>query len=245
MNKKARKVMRKADNDQLDEAVFLWFVQKRSQGIPVSGLLLREKAVQLHAQMYAGESTPPFKASLGWLWRFCSCHGVTQLSLQGEKLYSDSSALEPFKKDLLQYIESNGLTLEQVYNCDETGLCYRMLPEKTLASRSEQGAPGMKKQKERVTLMACSNATGTHKLPLLFVGKAANPRCFKHVNRSALPVAYYSQKNAWVNGNIFSDWFHNQFVPAIMRHMTEGLICQSIAPTRQCSMPSRHTHIGR
>ena len=29
----------------------------------------------------------------------------------------------------------------------------------------------MKTSKDRVTLMACSNATGTHKLPLLVIGK--------------------------------------------------------------------------
>ena len=52
----------------------------------------------------------------------------------------------------------------------------------------------MKKQKDRVTLMACSNGTGSHKLPLMFVGKAANPRCFKKVNKTGLPVAYYSEK---------------------------------------------------
>lgn len=76
-------------------------------------------------------------------------------------------------------MEKENLTLEQLYNCDETGLCYRMLPTKTIASRLEKCAPGMKKQKDRITLMACANATGTHKLPLMFVGKAANPRCFK------------------------------------------------------------------
>ena len=79
----------------------------------------------------------------------------------------------------------------------------------------------MKKQKERVTLMACSNATGSHKLPLMFIGKAANPRCFKNVNKSALPVIYYAQKNAWVNAEIFSDWFHHHFVPAVKKHLTD------------------------
>ena len=63
-------------------------------------------------------------------------------------------------------MEKKVITLPQIYNCNETGLCYRLLPEKTLAA------------KERVTLMACSNATGNHMLPLLFVGKAMNPQCF-------------------------------------------------------------------
>lgn len=101
---------------------------------------------------------------------------------------------EAFKKQLQDVMESEGLTLEQVYNCDETGLYYRMFPTNTLASKTEKNASGMKKQKERVTLMACSNASGSHKLLLLFIGKAANPRCFKHVNKAALPVVYKSQR---------------------------------------------------
>ena len=60
-------------------------------------------------------------------------------------------------------LEREVLTLEQLYNCDETGLCYKMLPSKTLASRSEKEASSMKNQKDRVTLMACCNTTGdTH-----------------------------------------------------------------------------------
>ena len=69
--------------------------------------------------------------------------------------------------------------------------------------------------------MACSNATGTHKLPLMFVGTAQNPRCFKNVNKSALPVKYYAQKNAWVDSGIFSEWFHKEFVPSVKKHMSE------------------------
>ena len=183
--------------------------------MPISGPVLCEKAVQLHKMLHEGESLPPFQASSGWLWRFCRRHGICQLSLQGEKLSSNASALEPFKHELRQLIKREGLTLDQLYNCDESGLYYRMLPAKTLTCRTENAASGLKTQKDRVTVMACSNATEDHKLPLMFIGKAANPRCFKNVNKQALPVAYYAQKNAWVDTNIFTDWFHNQFVPAV------------------------------
>ena len=37
MNTKGRKIMRLADNEKLDKAVYPWFVQKRSQDMPVSG----------------------------------------------------------------------------------------------------------------------------------------------------------------------------------------------------------------
>ena len=96
---------------------------------------------------------------------------MRQLSLQGEKLSADATACGPFRALLEDYIEKEELTLDQVYNCDETGLYFRLLPKKTLSSASEKSAPGMKTPKDRVTLMACSNATGTHKLPLLVIGK--------------------------------------------------------------------------
>ena len=170
---------------------------------------------------------PPFQASRGWLWHFCQRHGIQQLSLQGEKVSSDTSNIEPFKEELQELLEREALTLEHLYNCDETGLCYRMLPSKTLASMSEKEA--MKKQKDRVTLMACCNATGMHKLPLMFIGKAKNPRCFKNINKEALPVHYCSQKNAWVHSEIFSDWFHNEFVPAVTKHLKEkGLTVKAL-----------------
>ncbi len=44
-----------------------------------------------------------------------------------------------------------------------------MLPDKTLAAKDEAKARGMKKQKDRVTLMAYSNASGSHILPLVFI----------------------------------------------------------------------------
>lgn len=166
----------------------------------MSGPLLKEKAAEFHERLHEGEINPPsFTASAGWLWRFCNRHGIRELSLQGEQLSSNPNEIDPFKKKIQEIMERESLTLEQVYNCDETGLLFRMLPEKTLAAKHEKGAKGMKKQKDRVTLMACSNASGSHKLPLVFIHKYQKPRCFKNVNVSALPVKYYAQSNAWMN----------------------------------------------
>ena len=135
----SRKVMRLAKDEQLDQALYLWFVQQRSVGMPISGPILREKAKQLNEQLHAEEATtPPFSASSGWLWRFCNRHGIRGLSLQREKLSADTEVPESFKKQLQDTMEREGLTLEQVYNCDETGLYYRMLPTKTLAAKTEK-----------------------------------------------------------------------------------------------------------
>lgn len=54
---------------------------------------------------------------------------------------------------------------------------------------------------------------------MILIGKSANPRCFKNINKDALPVKYCAQKSAWMNSSIFSDWFINIFVPSVKKYL--------------------------
>lgn len=90
------------------------------------------------------------------------------------------------------------------------------LPSKSLASKRESTAPGYKTSKERGTIMVCANSIGRHRLPLLVIGKSKNPRCFKNIK--SLPVAYDSQKKAWMNGEIFKRWYAEQFIPEVKKY---------------------------
>ena len=134
-------------------------------------------------------------------------------TLQGGKLSADKPAADQFIPDFQAFIKDGGYSLDQVFNCDKTGLYYKDLPQTDLAAHFEKSVDGRKTQKEHVTINACSNATGKIKLPLLLIGKSKNPRCFKHVSCDHLPVAYASQSNAWVNTALFTDWFHHHFFP--------------------------------
>lgn len=123
--------------------------------------------------------------------------------------------IENFKTKFNEMVKKLELSRDQVYNADETGLNYKALPNKTLAGVTEKYAPGFKMQKQRITLMVCANASGNHRLPLLAVHTAKKPRCFKGLNMDTLPVNYYNQKSAWMNQEIFRDWFHKVFVPSV------------------------------
>jgi len=66
----------------------------------------------------------------------------------------------------------------------------------------------VKKDKDRVTVAFCANASGTHKLKLIVLGKAAEPCCFETLNifdPNSL-VWYSSNKKAWTNTAIFQAW---------------------------------------
>lgn len=92
---------------------------------------------------------------------------------------------------------------EDVYNADEAGLFFQLLPDRTLAFKGEKCCGG-KKSKQRLTVLLCTNSTGTHKIQPLVIGKSLKPRCFKNVK--SLPVEYKANKNAWMTSKLFSEW---------------------------------------
>ena len=61
---------------------------------------------------------------------------------------------------------------QDIYNMDEAGLFYKATPDIGLAII---GQSGTKKQKERITTVYCSNADGSHIIPLWIIGRAKNP----------------------------------------------------------------------
>lgn len=77
-----------------------------------------------------------------------------------------------------------------------------LLPAKSLVLKLEKSAPGFKGSKDRVTVLASSNATGEHKLTLCFIGQAKKPCAFKPV--LLLKTCQYDKKstkcvNEWGN----------------------------------------------
>jgi hypothetical protein len=120
----------------------------------------------------------------------------------GECKSVDSSTVEEWRTEqLLKLFE--GYEPKNIYNVDETGLFFRLPPNKTL---SLEGDPfnGGKNSKERITVLLACNADGTDKLPPLVTGKSENPCCFKNVGQ--LPTKYVANRKAWVTQAIFTDY---------------------------------------
>lgn len=100
---------------------------------------------------------------------------------------------------------------------DFSGSIHRKELLLTLVTCREKSAPGFEKAKDRLTVLGCTNATGTHKLQAIFIGKSAKPRCFEHVYMDAFPVICKSIRNlpGWVRREILAEWFKKEFVPAL------------------------------
>lgn len=213
-----RRYLRKPSNEMVDDALWLWFLQERRRGTPISGPVLQEKAMILHNKLGGNIE---FVASNGWLDRWKKRHGVKFVNICGEKMSADTPSASGFVAKLEKIIQEERLVPDQVYNIDETGLNFKRLPQKTFSVGDSSSASGFKLNKERITVALCSNASGEHKLPLLVIGKSQKPRAFKNINVSSLPVVYRAQKSAWMDSYIFTDWFVNEFIPKVKRFLKE------------------------
>lgn len=207
-----KKNLKKPEYPELEEKLYAWFLDQRARNCPINSLILRAKAKDFFTKLYPDRNVDSFQASEGWFFNFKRRTGIRFLKICGEKLDSDSAAVQPFINRLNAKIEEMGVTEEQIYNADETGLYYRVLPENTYVSLNEKSAAGHKKSKERLTAMLCANASGTHKVLPLIIGKARKPRCFKSFNN---PLDYDNSSNAWMTLNIFKRWFNASFVKQV------------------------------
>ncbi|MBZ3869332.1 Tigger transposable element-derived protein 7 [Sciurus carolinensis] len=202
-----------AKYSDVDDAVYMWYQQKRSAGVPVRGVEL-QAAAERFAQCFGRRD---FKASTGWLFRFRNRHAIGNRKVCGEQILSSASEnVEPFRQKLSMIIKEEKLHLAQVYSGDETDLFWKSMPENTQASRKDICLPGRKINKERLSALLCANADGTHKLKSIIIGKSKLPRSVRE-DTSTLPVIYKPSNDAWFTRELFSEWFFQNFVPEV-RH---------------------------
>ena len=217
VNQKKIKRMKPLKNPDPDDKLYAWFLLRREANELVSNEMLKVKALDLKRSLNGHEE---FSASDGWLDKFKKRHGIRILTVS-----CNAESAATFTSDFKRIIAENGFLPEQIYNCDETGLVYKGLHKKTNATVFEKTAVGRKSMKKRVTIMPCVNATGTHKLDLMLIGKSKNPRCFKNGN---LPLYYKSSKNAWQTSALFKEWYNDLFIPEVSRHLeAKGLTSKS------------------
>ena len=137
--------------------------------------------------MHGEDKDVKFLASTGWQWHFCQHHGIHHVAVQGETLSANCDEGVAYYLYFTEDILSQYLS-HQIFNADETGLNYKLLPKRSLTAGTEQRVDGYKEAKDRVTILACANVSGSIRLPLTIIGKSNRPRCFKNCNMSTLPA---------------------------------------------------------
>jgi hypothetical protein len=74
---------------------------------------------------------------------------------------------------------------------------------------------------------------------LVVIGKAKKPRSFKGTKANCIPVHYYNQEAAWIDREIFENWFHKHFVPERWAFLKERGLPLKAAAARKCPFSSK------
>ncbi|KAE9050558.1 hypothetical protein PR001_g2289 [Phytophthora rubi] len=139
--------------------------------------------------------------SIGWLTRFLKRHDMRFRLKKGE---AGSVNPEVVRKGRAELNDIVGMyDPSNVFNMDEAGLCYNRAPVGDICTRKK---PGVKASKTRITVAFCANADGTELLPLLYIGRARKPMCFKKKTGAELGFNYKNNAKAWMTSLIFQQW---------------------------------------
>ncbi|XP_053947890.1 tigger transposable element-derived protein 4-like [Anastrepha ludens] len=195
------KRLKKPTYVNVDKAVLEWFKSARTRNLPISGGLLKEKALEFSQKL----EQPNFKASTGWLDSWKRRSGICHKKACGESNDVSEEDCMKWQRDVLPYL-LEGYQARDVFNADETGLFFKCLPDNTLTLKNQK-CHGGKHSKQRVMLMIAANMDGSEKLKLLLIGKSNQPRCFRGVKW--LPLDYKANSKAWMTGAFFEEWLLN------------------------------------
>ena len=125
---------------ELEDMLYVWIDSMRRARLPVPPSLAIAKAKSIASSMSIPESD--FKASWQWLSRFRVRRGLQTMLLHGEGAEVDKN--DP---NLLHALENLYAIIEEyepenVYNMDETGLFFRLLPRFSLLMPDEDISSG-------------------------------------------------------------------------------------------------------
>ncbi|EKX54328.1 hypothetical protein GUITHDRAFT_99805 [Guillardia theta CCMP2712] len=197
----------------LEDKLFRWVDGCQKRKVQVSPSMAIAKAAEL-AKTSDGGSEKSFKASWKWFSSFRRRKGLPMLRGEGSKA-------EPDLHDTLQKLAEiiAKFPAENVYSIAETGLFYRMLPHHSLLPSEEDitSGPAAKLQNERISVLVCANATGSHRIPCAIVGHASQPA-------RAWPTPYFSQRQACVDGVVLKSWFDEVFCPCVRQFTSQPVL---------------------
>jgi DDE superfamily endonuclease/Tc5 transposase DNA-binding domain/Fission yeast centromere protein N-terminal domain len=199
------------DYPDLEDALYHWHMQMERKKAAITGDILKAMAHEIWSQLpqYSQESEP--KWSNGWLDRFKKRHHIKEYKLHGEGASAQVYTEDAVKQMNNLRAECSAYALKDIFNMDETGLFWKLQPDRSLATHQIKGG---RKSKDRVTIALTVNADGSEKLEPWIIGRSKNPRCLKHIkNRQNLRIVYEYNKTKWMTGAVckrFLQWFDNK-----------------------------------
>lgn len=192
------KHIKKSSYPGIDKELVSFVGKCNSFGVPVTNNVLKEKAEKIAEKL----NITGFKASVGYLNRFKSRNQVLFEKIHGVATSVSQELCDDWTDTKLPEILKD-YEPQNVFNADEFGLFWKLLPQKTYLIKGKSFKSG-KMSRDRVSVLVCTNMDGSEKLKPIVIGKYANPRAFK--NKKNLPLIYKNNANAWMKSDIFEEF---------------------------------------
>ena len=186
---------KKSPNGELNELLYEWYQLALSKNVVPDGPTLMEQAKAIAQRLHIDG----FKASNGWLQKWKTSHNLKFRTVSRESGEVSVSTTQSWKEHLPEILE--GYEEKNIFNMDETGCFWKALPEKGFAEKGKV-CKGGNKSKLRLTIAFFVNACGEKEFMPVVIWKSKNPRCFKRVDFTHLPVLYFNQPKAWMTSDI-------------------------------------------
>jgi len=146
-----------------------------------------------------------------WLKTFKQSYGWRRRLTHGEAGAADRDSVEGARRVIPETLAS--YDADGTYSADETALMYRHMPQKRIVNDITK-ATNAKKAYQRITVIHCVNATGSHRMPPQVTikssgkrnGKPPRPQSLRKINLNKLGVLYNWNTNAGMTSDLFEEF---------------------------------------
>jgi hypothetical protein len=141
---------------QMELAFKCWFLEQHDK-VNLNGDMLHAKAARFLQELHL--DAPKMAFSQGWLEKFKDRHKIKSFRRFGESGTLDMEAVGTTLPNIRAVVDA--YTKKDVFNMDETGLCWRLKVDNSLATHQLEGR---KINKERITFVICANSDNIEKI---------------------------------------------------------------------------------
>ncbi|CAF0867062.1 unnamed protein product [Brachionus calyciflorus] len=194
-----RKTLKTTKYENIDTGLKQFISNCEQNGLQINTETLREKALEIARQSGQYE----FRASNGYLTNFSNRNSIGLIppdSFNSEDSNLDMENLGEKFQDLISNIDPR-----DIFCVDEFGLYWRLFPNKNQKNPDKFCKLGQDSD-ERLTIFTGVSMIG-EKLPLVIISYDEKPLNSKEISK--LNVSYYSDKNSWINQEIFKQIMNN------------------------------------
>ena len=139
-------------NSEIEQPLLEWFYALRTENKKVNGQIILQGAKKIAKKLGADADA----LNESWLQRRRERYGIHYKALHGEA--GDWPDFEEWPAGIKPLL--NSYKNQDIYNCDETALFWRMTNGKSFIAAHEIGVAGRKKNKSRVTILVACSMTG-------------------------------------------------------------------------------------